>query len=195
MIDEELSWYDCFNETGNLRVPNMFCLFRPLKPKYRSAVFLMESTTIPPDAFNILKTLWSHTIISRYSVVSGATFYAWEYFLTLPDEIEYFWYSKWSFIKFLFFLNRYHRIPIMMVNTFFQVDTQPNRNMSCSRGIWNHIWHFWRACCWLNPSNTASCTLRTQSPSGHCGLSPLCIAISHHNYYGCPRLQVHLYSI
>ncbi|KAF8884174.1 hypothetical protein BD779DRAFT_1674251 [Infundibulicybe gibba] len=94
----------------------------------------MEPTAIPPDAFNILKTLWSHTIISRYSLISGAMFYVWEYFLTLPDEVEYFWNSKWSLIKFLFFLNRYHRIPIMVLNTFFEVDTGPDRDITNADG-------------------------------------------------------------
>ncbi|KAF8888998.1 hypothetical protein BD779DRAFT_1469917 [Infundibulicybe gibba] len=32
-----------------------------------------------------------HTLISRYSAVSGVAFYAWDFCITIQDEVEYFW--------------------------------------------------------------------------------------------------------
>ncbi|KAF8882291.1 hypothetical protein BD779DRAFT_1543861 [Infundibulicybe gibba] len=71
----------------------------PFLPKSMSAL----------QGLDALFVFWQHTIITRYSTV-----------VTIQDEVEYFWKSPRSFIKFLYFLNRYFRIPSIILELTVQ---------------------------------------------------------------------------
>ncbi|KAF9495019.1 hypothetical protein BDN71DRAFT_913455 [Pleurotus eryngii] len=49
--------------------------------------------------------------------VSSLTFLLWDYFVTLPDEVEFFWTGKWSYLRVLFFVNRYQVISWQIFHT------------------------------------------------------------------------------
>ncbi|TFK36233.1 hypothetical protein BDQ12DRAFT_667934 [Crucibulum laeve] len=52
--------------------------------------------------------------VTRANNVAATAFYIWDFFLTLPDEVEYFWGSRWTWIKFLFFVNRYYKLALAL---------------------------------------------------------------------------------
>ncbi|KAF8882286.1 hypothetical protein BD779DRAFT_1675055 [Infundibulicybe gibba] len=91
-------------------------------------------------ALDALFVFWQHTLISRYSAVSGIAFYAWDFCITIQDEIEYFWKSPWSFIKFLYLLVVLLPIPVTwtMANVKAESifpDSVPNKFLSTVLGV------------------------------------------------------------
>ncbi|KAF8875438.1 hypothetical protein BD779DRAFT_1790186 [Infundibulicybe gibba] len=86
-----------------------------------------------------IELLWSHLKSSQYSEVGALTFYVWDYFLTLPDEVEYFWKGKWTLLRFLFLLNRYHRLVITIIYTYLSSMGNPNRDMCLGKVVTGNI--------------------------------------------------------
>ncbi|KIP01927.1 hypothetical protein PHLGIDRAFT_131017 [Phlebiopsis gigantea 11061_1 CR5-6] len=63
----------------------------------------------PGDTFlpKALLTTYMHFIDIRYITVSAIAFYTWECLVTLPDEIELVWKSRWTHVKILYLITRY----------------------------------------------------------------------------------------
>ncbi|KAJ8514999.1 hypothetical protein ONZ45_g7517 [Pleurotus djamor] len=64
--------------------------------------------------------------LTQYAQASSFTFFAWDYFVTLPNESRYFWSGKWTYARILFFLNRYQTMGWMIFNV-----AASNLNFSC----------------------------------------------------------------
>ncbi|KAJ7754592.1 hypothetical protein B0H16DRAFT_749462 [Mycena metata] len=52
--------------------------------------------------------------------------FLWDYILTFPQEVHYFWSSRWSLIKCLFFLNRYLTLVLLAFTVFFDLYPTPD---------------------------------------------------------------------
>ncbi|KAJ6495366.1 hypothetical protein C8R45DRAFT_986966 [Mycena sanguinolenta] len=66
-------------------------------------------------ATNVLR--WENRM-DRSANVSALCLFMWDYFLTFPQEVQYFWGSRWSFVKLLFFLNRYFTMVLVAFTVF-----------------------------------------------------------------------------
>ncbi|KAJ7214738.1 hypothetical protein B0H12DRAFT_1155134 [Mycena haematopus] len=75
------------------------------------------------QATNILR--WENRL-DRSANVSALCLFMWDYFLTFPQEVQYFWGSRWSFVKFLFFLNRYFTMVLVAFTVFFDLYSTPD---------------------------------------------------------------------
>ncbi|KAJ7621012.1 hypothetical protein FB45DRAFT_1032281 [Roridomyces roridus] len=60
-----------------------------------------------------LEVVLIHLAASHYCVVSSACLYVYDFFLTLPQEVEYFWSTPWTFVKGIFFWNRYSTFALV----------------------------------------------------------------------------------
>ncbi|KAJ7080589.1 hypothetical protein B0H15DRAFT_1025123, partial [Mycena belliarum] len=67
-----------------------------------------------------LETVLAHTAISRYAIVSSLCLFTYDFILTFPVEVEYFWGSPRSFVKGLFFWNRYFVVPVIAYLSFYR---------------------------------------------------------------------------
>ncbi|KIM24561.1 hypothetical protein M408DRAFT_27028 [Serendipita vermifera MAFF 305830] len=63
-----------------------------------------------------LITAFDHLSSSRFVSVAGAAWWAHDYLLTFYEEYTRIWPSKWSFVKFLFFLVRYLSVPYIAIS-------------------------------------------------------------------------------
>jgi len=61
-----------------------------------------------------------HLTATQYAQFAATALIGWEYFLTLDDEVKYFWYKGWTWSKVLFLINRYFSIFAVVVNTLVQ---------------------------------------------------------------------------
>jgi len=65
-----------------------------------------------------LPVIIQHVQASRYLSAAGVVILFYDHLLTLGDEVEYIWHSRWSFPKGLFLFIRY-LVPIaMIINTY-----------------------------------------------------------------------------
>ncbi|KIM86912.1 hypothetical protein PILCRDRAFT_815363 [Piloderma croceum F 1598] len=62
----------------------------------------------------------------RSSYLCMAALLAYEYFLQLGNEVEYFWLKRWSFGKCLFLWSRYYSLFYNAVNAFFFMQPHPS---------------------------------------------------------------------
>jgi len=84
---------------------------------------------LDPEVVKTLETLFSLKTIDRSCNASALTLYVWEFFLTLPDEVEYFWGAPWTFIKFLFFVNRYFTLLLVIIMALFDLNVHPTKDI------------------------------------------------------------------
>ncbi|KAF8882290.1 hypothetical protein BD779DRAFT_1675060 [Infundibulicybe gibba] len=75
-------------------------------------------STLQAPGLDALLLFWKHTIVTRYSVAGVIALYTWDFCITIQDEVEYFWKSSWTFVKFLYLLNRYFRIPTLLLDVY-----------------------------------------------------------------------------
>ncbi|KAL4264480.1 hypothetical protein AB1N83_003535 [Pleurotus pulmonarius] len=81
--------------------------------------FISSMSSIP----ELLATSYRQYYQTQCAHLSSLTFLVWDYIVTLPDEVELFWTGKWSYLRLLFFVNRYqvicwqtlHTIGIFMI--------------------------------------------------------------------------------
>ncbi|KAH8809629.1 hypothetical protein DL96DRAFT_1628662 [Flagelloscypha sp. PMI_526] len=66
---------------------------------------------------------------SRYSQVSALALILWDYFVTLDQEISYFWNASLSWPTILFFINRYFTIALISTGTIALVSQQVNETV------------------------------------------------------------------
>ncbi|KAJ7185429.1 hypothetical protein C8R46DRAFT_982015 [Mycena filopes] len=64
--------------------------------------------------------------MDRSANVSALCLFLWDYVLTFPQEVQYFWGSRWSLVKCLFFLNRYFTLVLVGVTVFFDLYPDPD---------------------------------------------------------------------
>ncbi|KAJ7449176.1 hypothetical protein FB451DRAFT_1531431 [Mycena latifolia] len=86
-----------------------------------------------------LETVLFHTSVSHYASVSSLCLYAYDFILTFPAEVEYFWGSPWSFVKGLFFWNRYFVFPVVVYITFSEINRRPTLGLCDTLSL-----SFWR---------------------------------------------------
>ncbi|KAJ7729796.1 hypothetical protein B0H16DRAFT_225000 [Mycena metata] len=72
-----------------------------------------------------LETVLLHTTVSHYTIVSSLCLYVYDFFLTFPMEVEYFWNSPWSLVKAMFFWNRYLTFPTTAYLAFSEINRLP----------------------------------------------------------------------
>ncbi|KAJ7318579.1 hypothetical protein DFH08DRAFT_892255 [Mycena albidolilacea] len=72
-----------------------------------------------------LETVLTHTAAAHYSIASSLCLYVYDFLLTLPTEVEYFWGTPWSFVKAMFFWNRYFIFPVISYLTFSEITRLP----------------------------------------------------------------------
>ncbi|KAJ7064947.1 hypothetical protein C8F01DRAFT_782126 [Mycena amicta] len=63
--------------------------------------------------------------IDRSANLSALSLFLWDYCLTFPEELHYFWGARWSFVKLLFFVNRYFTFVLVVFSVFFDVYSTP----------------------------------------------------------------------
>ncbi|KAF7360540.1 hypothetical protein MVEN_00785100 [Mycena venus] len=78
------------------------------------------------DLVQGMNTLRWENRMDRYANVSALCLFIWDYFLTFPQEVRYFWGSHWSFVKILFFLNRYLTMVLIVFTVFFDLYSTPD---------------------------------------------------------------------
>ncbi|KAJ7490133.1 hypothetical protein B0H11DRAFT_2009591 [Mycena galericulata] len=83
----------------------------------------------PQKLLSELETVVNHTAISHYTIVSSLCLYVYDFILTFPIEVEYFWGSPWSLVKALFFWNRYFTFPVVVFLTFSEINRHPTANL------------------------------------------------------------------
>ncbi|KAJ7062026.1 hypothetical protein C8F01DRAFT_122664 [Mycena amicta] len=76
-----------------------------------------------------LEVVIEHTTAARYTIVSSLCLYVYDYFVTLPAEVEHFWGSRRSLVKFMFFWNRYFTFPVVAYLTFSEINRLPNTSL------------------------------------------------------------------
>ncbi|KAJ7171089.1 hypothetical protein C8R46DRAFT_1262130 [Mycena filopes] len=76
-----------------------------------------------------LETVLSHTAVSHYTIVSSLCLYVYDFLLTFPMEVEYFWKSPRSFVKVMFFWNRYFTFPTIAYLTFSEINRLPTASL------------------------------------------------------------------
>ncbi|KAJ7640766.1 hypothetical protein DFH06DRAFT_621737 [Mycena polygramma] len=79
----------------------------------------------PMDVVAEMNTMRWQNRMDRSANVSALCLFMWDYFLTFPQEVHYFWGSRWSFVKVLFFLNRYFTMVLVVFTVFFDLDPTP----------------------------------------------------------------------
>ncbi|KIJ64963.1 hypothetical protein HYDPIDRAFT_28304 [Hydnomerulius pinastri MD-312] len=57
---------------------------------------------------------WAALQLNNYMSVGAATAIAYDYVLTLPEEIEHIWMRRWTLMTLLFFVVRYVGLPVAM---------------------------------------------------------------------------------
>ncbi|KAK7039614.1 hypothetical protein R3P38DRAFT_2514914 [Favolaschia claudopus] len=80
----------------------------------------------PTDLSKQTNTLRWENRFDRSANVSALCLFAWDYVLTFPQEVQYFWGSRWSFVKVLFFLNRYLTMVLVVFTVFFDLYSTPD---------------------------------------------------------------------
>ncbi|KAJ8472464.1 hypothetical protein ONZ45_g16641 [Pleurotus djamor] len=65
-----------------------------------------------------INTSFRHLYATRYTQVSSFVLLVFDYFVTLPDEVQFFWHGRWTYPRALFFLNRYQTIIFQLFNTY-----------------------------------------------------------------------------
>ncbi|KAG1865377.1 hypothetical protein F4604DRAFT_2026445 [Suillus subluteus] len=86
------------------------------------------STVITPEeiqAFD-LDLLTAPTI--KYISIAALTLFTWDLVLTFPHEVRL-WNTRWTFTKFLFFMNRYFALGTAILMTFLTFDVTPTDAM------------------------------------------------------------------
>ncbi|KAJ7485612.1 hypothetical protein FB451DRAFT_61661 [Mycena latifolia] len=82
-------------------------------------MFVLRSMD-PTGAFNAANTLRWENRMDRYANVSALCLFVWDYCLTFNNEVQYFWGSRWSLVKCLFFVNRYFTFVLVVFTVFCQ---------------------------------------------------------------------------
>ncbi|KAJ7805702.1 hypothetical protein B0H14DRAFT_2878582, partial [Mycena olivaceomarginata] len=75
--------------------------------------------------FEELQIVLAHTAVTHYAIASSLCLYAYEFLLTFSAEVEYFWGSPWTFVKAVFFWNRYFPIPAIAYVAFSAINRTP----------------------------------------------------------------------
>ncbi|KAJ7728953.1 hypothetical protein DFH07DRAFT_219607 [Mycena maculata] len=75
------------------------------------------------DSVNTMR--WENRM-DRCANVSALCLFAWDYILTFPQEVQYFWGSRWSLVKLLFFANRYFTFVLVVFSVFFDLYPTPD---------------------------------------------------------------------
>ncbi|KAJ7449185.1 hypothetical protein FB451DRAFT_1375089 [Mycena latifolia] len=81
-----------------------------------------------------LETVLLHASVEHYAIVSSLCLYVYDYMLTLPAEVQYFWGTPRSFVKRLFFWNRYFVFPVIAYWTLTGVDPTDSSFSMCLVG-------------------------------------------------------------
>ncbi|KAJ7230259.1 hypothetical protein GGX14DRAFT_582598, partial [Mycena pura] len=76
-----------------------------------------------------LETLIAHNTASRFTIVSSLCLYVYDYILTFPAEVEYFWGSAWTSVKIIFFFNRYFTFLAAGYLSFSRLDRLPTPSL------------------------------------------------------------------
>lgn len=95
------------------------------------------ATAIPPT---VLRGIEGFTLCKHINVAAVAIL-AYDYLLTLPDEIEYIWHGRWSPITLLFFTTRYLPFgdsPALLLHHF----ANKPATLLCSVSITVQSWSF-----------------------------------------------------
>ncbi|KAJ7171084.1 hypothetical protein C8R46DRAFT_1216677 [Mycena filopes] len=87
-------------------------------------------------ALKELEIVLSHTAVSHYTIVSSLCLYVYDFLLTFPMEVEYFWNSPRSFVKVMFFWNRYLTFPIIVFLAFTEINRLPTASLCELSGAW-----------------------------------------------------------
>ncbi|KAJ7604736.1 hypothetical protein FB45DRAFT_955400 [Roridomyces roridus] len=72
-----------------------------------------------------LQVVLIHLTASHYCVVSSASLYVYDFFLTFPQEVEYFWNTPWTFVKGIFFWNRYSTFALLYGLVSLETNRKP----------------------------------------------------------------------
>ncbi|KAJ7634943.1 hypothetical protein FB45DRAFT_478165 [Roridomyces roridus] len=72
--------------------------------------------------------------LDRCANVSALSLLAWDYCQTFTQEVEYFWFSKWSLVKLLFFINRYLTFGLVILSVLFDLYPTPDKATYASHG-------------------------------------------------------------
>ncbi|PAV16556.1 hypothetical protein PNOK_0817600 [Pyrrhoderma noxium] len=54
----------------------------------------------------------------RFSELASSSIIVMDYLITFDQEVEHIWFSRWTAAKFLFFLNRYYTLFVVVFNNF-----------------------------------------------------------------------------
>jgi len=132
------------------------------------------SSLLPPAILKVVQI----GILNKYFVIAAEAILFYDYFLTLPAEIEHIWLSRWGLGNVLYILTRY--LPFiessLMVNYAFNVGFgySPNAQQLCER--------VYRTGCWFSLAGiTVSCNvlyLRTAAIWGWTRRALVCVIIT-----------------
>jgi len=73
------------------------------------------------DTEALIQFIRHQRLILDYAYVSAAALLIYDYILTLPMEITFVWYSRWSYTKTLYLLTRYIPFPVTGLLLFSQL--------------------------------------------------------------------------
>ncbi|KAF8187401.1 hypothetical protein K438DRAFT_1835071 [Mycena galopus ATCC 62051] len=86
----------------------------------------------PADAdATAVDTFFSQLTISQYASVCSACLYIYDFMLTFSDEVRYFWDTRMSLVKVLFFCNRYSVLFLVGFKFFVDIYAMP-RATTCA---------------------------------------------------------------
>ncbi|KAG9018797.1 hypothetical protein FRB90_009448 [Tulasnella sp. 427] len=88
-----------------------------------------------------VKQLIMHAEASRYVTMAGFTILIWDHLSTFPDEVKYMWSAPRSFVKALYFSNRY-LTPSFQAITIYQMSRLAvfSDMVSPNAGLVSHYW-------------------------------------------------------
>ncbi|KAJ7126188.1 hypothetical protein C8R44DRAFT_121752 [Mycena epipterygia] len=78
-----------------------------------------------PGALTTNTMRWENRM-DRSANVSALCLFVCDYFLTFPHEVQYFWASRWSLVKVLFFVNRYFTMVLVVFTVYFDLYPTPD---------------------------------------------------------------------
>ncbi|KAL5492807.1 hypothetical protein ACEPAI_4255 [Sanghuangporus weigelae] len=75
----------------------------------------MTSSNAPEALLSTLTTIGGQILATKFAFISFYALYLYDYCLTLSDEVEYIWKRKFTFVTFLFCMNRYYAMAVFTV--------------------------------------------------------------------------------
>ncbi|KAJ6491991.1 hypothetical protein C8R45DRAFT_190354 [Mycena sanguinolenta] len=96
----------------------------------------LAPTGIPPVVLEQIIALVTNTRTSRTCELALDFLYLYDYVTTLDQEVELMWFKPMSFMKVLFFLNRYVPLVAGFVNASIFLNESPTTLTASVRGHW-----------------------------------------------------------